>query len=558
MSTAVAVATSRLGEILVADGAITEEELDQALLAQEDCKRFLGSILIDFGFASKENIGTALERQLGIEFVDLTATGIDEGAFSALPEKVIRRHRAIPFQLVGDALSVAMADPSDLYALDEMRLSTPYRIQTYVASEGDVEQAIMDRLSEQTSANQALADLELETEDEEFDEPSTEDLELLIGDSPIVRLVDSIVGAAVDARASDIHLEPQPAGMRVRFRVDGMLYDAMVVPRNLQAALISRIKVLGGMDIAERRRPQDGHISIKRKGTRYDLRVSTVRTVDGEKAVIRLIESDNLVVSLEALGLSEQQLEIVAAVSQRPHGIILVTGPTGSGKTTLLYSILNSISRPTDNIITIEDPVECHIENINQIQVNTKAGVTFAEGLKCILRQDPNVIMVGEIRDLETAEIAIRSAMTGHLVFSTVHTNDAPGSITRLVDMGVEPFLVSSSLLAVIASRLVRLRCTTCARLNRPLPARNADLNLASDGGCPECKDAGYKGRTGIFEIMRASDEIRRLALEKGSTQKIREAAVREGMVTLGEAGAQKVREGLTTDEEVARVFGDV
>ncbi|MGD8237334.1 MAG: ATPase, T2SS/T4P/T4SS family [Armatimonadota bacterium] len=558
MSTAVATATSRLGEILIADRAITEEELNQALTAQQDCNRFLGSILIDFGFATKEDIGRALERQLGVEFVDLAEVGIDEGAFAALPEKVIRRHRAIPFQLAGDVLSVAMADPSDLYALDEMRLSTPYRIQTYVSSEGDVEQAILDRLSEQTSANLALAELELETEEEQSDEPSTEDLELLIGDSPIVRLVDSIVGAAVDARASDIHLEPQPAGMRVRYRVDGMLYEAMVVPRNLQAALISRVKVLGGMDIAERRRPQDGHISIRRKGTGYDLRVSTVRTVDGEKAVIRLIESDNLVVSMGRLGLSDEQHELVQDIAQKPHGIVLVTGPTGSGKTTLLYSILNSISRPTDNIITIEDPVECHIADINQIQVNTKAGVTFAEGLRCVLRQDPNVIMVGEIRDLETAEIAIRSAMTGHLVFSTVHTNDAPGAITRLVDMGVEPFLVSSSLLAVIASRLVRLRCPTCARLNRPLPSRDADLNLTGEGGCPECKGVGYKGRTGIFEIMRASDEIRRLALEKGSTQKIRDTAINEGMVTLSEAGMAKVQSGETTEEEVARVFGDV
>ncbi len=553
MSTAVANVTSRLGEILVADGAVTEEALEQALMAQRDCKRFLGSILIDFGFATKESIGRALERQLGIEFVDLAATGIDEGAFAALPEKLIRRHRAVPFQLANDVLSVAMADSSDLYALDEMRLSTPYRIRTYVATEGDVEQAIIDRLSEQTSANLAIAELELETE--EAEEPSTEDLELLIEDSPIVRLLESIVGAAVDARASDIHLEPQPGGMRVRYRVDGMLYDAMVVPRALQAALISRVKVLGGMDIAERRRPQDGHISIKRHNTGYDLRVSTVRTIEGEKAVIRIIEADTLIVSLESLGLSEEQLELVQAIARKPHGIILVTGPTGSGKTTLLYSILTAISSPTDNIITIEDPVECHIENINQIQVNSKAGVTFAEGLRCILRQDPNVIMVGEIRDLETAEIAIRSAMTGHLVFSTVHTNDAPGAITRLVDMGVEPFLVSSSLLAVIATRLVRLRCPTCARLNRPLPADNGHVQLAREGGCPECKGVGYKGRTGIFEIMVASDEIRRLALGNGAAHEIRNVAIKEGMVTMVEAGAEKVRQGMTTEQEVARVF---
>ncbi|MFQ6097028.1 MAG: GspE/PulE family protein [Armatimonadota bacterium] len=541
------VGTARLGEILIEQGVITEEQLQDALESQRATSQFLGSLLIDLGYATPQQIGKALEAQLGIQFVELSDFELDLGALEALPERLIRRYRAIPLRIEGDVLHVAMADPLDLFAINEMRLTSACKLRPYLATERDVEDAITRMSDARASARQAIAELSAETQEE--GEPSTDVLEQMIEDSPIVRLVDSIVAGATDAGASDIHLEPGPDAMRVRYRVDGLLQEAMTVPSHLKAAVVSRVKILAGMDIAERRRPQDGHIVLRVRDVKYDLRVSTVRTVHGEKAVLRLLDSRRMLMPVTALGLNEEQLATVTKMAKRPHGIILVTGPTGSGKSTMLYAILHSMTDPTENVVTIEDPVEYALPGVNQIQVNPKAGVTFAEGLRCILRQDPNVIMVGEIRDRETAEIAVRSAMTGHLVFSTLHTNEAAGAVTRLMDMGVAPFLISSSLLGVVATRLIRLCCPMCSR------------NSHGDNGgqpvttCGHCGGSGFKGRTGVFEVMECTDEIRRLILARADTPDIRDAALADGMISMEQAGREKVAAGLTTMAEIARVL---
>ncbi|MFQ6130870.1 MAG: GspE/PulE family protein [Armatimonadota bacterium] len=546
----------KLGEILVAEGILTPEQLEEALAVQKGSKEYLGSILIELGYASRSDVGRALQRQLGIEFVDLGSKEIDPAVLELLPERLVRRYRAVPLSVDGNTLHVAMADPLDLFAIDEMRLTSACKVKPYLAMERDVDQAIKRLCDARASAVQAIAELDLE--DDERNEPAVDVLEEMIENSPIVRLVDSISAAAVDSGASDIHLEPQKEGMRVRYRVDGLLYDTMTIPNYLKAAVVSRIKVLAGMDIAERRRPQDGHISMTIRDSQYDLRVSTVRTVHGEKAVIRLLDTRRMLMSLNQLGFNPTQLAMVERIGSRPHGIILVTGPTGSGKTTMLYSVLNNLTKTTDNVITIEDPVECVLPNVNQIQVNPKAKVTFAEGLRCILRQDPNIIMVGEIRDLETAEIAIRAAMTGHLVFSTLHTNDAAGTATRLLDMGVEPFLISSSMIAAIATRLVRLACPNCATL---APAQSESQGegrpqqVLTPVGCPECSNTGYRGRTGIFEIMYNSSSIQELILRRAHTQEIAAQAIKEGMQSLQESAREKVSLGLTTEAEIARVL---
>jgi len=546
----------KLGQILVAEGIVTAEQLEDALAVQKGSKQYLGSILIELGYASRNDVGRALERQLGVEYIDLGAREPDPGVLEVLPERLVRRYRAVPLRLEGKTLHVAMADPLDLFAIDEMRLTTACKVKPYLAVERDIDQAIKKLCDARASAVQAIA--ELDVEDDERNEPAVDVLEQMIENSPIVRLVDSVCAAAVDSGASDIHLEPQREGMRVRYRVDGLLYDTMTIPNYLKAAVVSRIKILAGMDIAERRRPQDGHISMTIRDSQYDLRVSTVRTAHGEKAAIRLLDTRRMLMSLNQLGFNPAQLAIIERIGSRPHGIVLVTGPTGSGKTTMLYSVLNNLTKTTDNVVTIEDPVECVLPNINQMQVNPKAHVTFAEGLRCILRQDPNIIMVGEIRDLETAEIAIRAAMTGHLVFSTLHTNEAAGSVSRLLDMGVEPFLISSSLIAAIATRLVRLACPNCATLapsQTELQPDGRAKHVLTPVGCPECNNTGYRGRTGVFEIMMNSSAVQNLVLQRASTPQIRAQAVKEGMQTLQESAHEKVNLGLTTEAEIARVL---
>src|SRR5579884_1435030 len=537
----------QLGEILVARGVITREQLAEALAAQRLNKKRLGENLRMMGITS-DKIAEALSEQLGLPLVRLSRLTLDEAVLQAIPEQVARRHQAIPISLTDSRITVALVDPLDVLAVDDIRRRTGREVNVVITPADDFNVAINQYPALDESVEEAIRDVAVTAVEE----------------APIVRLVSLIISKAVRQRASDIHIEPQERHLRVRYRIDGLLVTVMTPPRHVQAAVVSRLKILANLNIAERRLPQDGRIQLRVDEKEVDIRVSTVPTVYGEKVVLRLLDRSNAMVVLDRLGLGADNRGRLEALVRRPHGIFLLTGPTGSGKTTTLYAILNSLNAPDRNILTIEDPVEYHIAGISQVAVNPRAGLTFAGGLRAFLRQDPDIIMVGEIRDGETAAIAVQAALTGHLVLSTLHTNDAPGAVTRLVDMGVEPFLVASTLLGAAAQRLVRVLCIECkertalppdvaARFGWRLDDRPAAVYTAR--GCPACGHTGYRGRTALFELMAMTEEMQELVVRRAPDHELRAAAARAGMRSLLEDGVQKVRDGVTSVEEILRVL---
>jgi type IV pilus assembly protein PilB len=522
--------------------------------------------LLEEGHAQPEGVARALARRHGLPFVELAETRVSPGAAELIPLRSLQRVVAIPYAMVSDRLQVAVADPANVHGIDELRLATRYALDLTVASREEIVGEIgrLARQSEVLETQTALDDWTYESEDED-------DLEVDDGvsDAPLVRLVNSIIMQAAGDGASDIHFEPQEDALMVRVRVDGVLVETQRIPKRMASGVTTRLKVLAKLDIAERRKPQDGRISLNARsvGRLLDIRVAVLPTVEGEQVVMRLIDKSRTTPTLESLGLSETMRAKLQAVIHKPTGALLVTGPTGSGKSTTLYAALAEINRPEINIITVEDPVEYRLGGINQIQINVKAGLTFGSALRTILRSDPDVIMVGEIRDTETAKISIESALTGHFVFSTLHTNDAPGAITRLNEMGVEPFLTGSAVSAVLAQRLARRLCTNCcemyvptmdelvaARLGPEDAAAREGMALYRKVGCPRCNRTGYRGRIGIFQLLTMNDELELLAATNASRDAIDRAAAENGMRSLWDDGIAKAAAGLTSIEELTRV----
>ena len=552
-----------LGDFLVEQGLITEEQLKKALKHQQKAGKLLGRSLIDLGFIGEEELIKALSEQLGVQYVSLRNYQVDPKVIKLVPEELARTYQVVPLFAIENDLTVAMANPLDVLAIDALSRATGMKILPVVCSEEEIREAI-EHYYGSSSVAEAIQSLGQTSElggnghDEQLSEQA---LRREAEEGPIVKLVNSILEQAVHEGASDIHIEPMEDRVRVRYRVDGVLHQVHSAPKTVQLALVSRVKILADLNIAERRLPQDGRFRLLMDGRRVDFRVSTLPSTHGEKVVLRILDRKENV-SLEQLGLEPDELEKVRGLLGKAHGIVLVTGPTGSGKTTTLYSALQELDREALNIVTLEDPVEYELEGITQSQVNSKIGLTFANGLRSILRQDPDVVLVGEIRDRETAEIAIHAALTGHLVLSTLHTNDSAGAMTRLIDMGIEPYLVSSSVVGIIAQRLVRKVCSNCSEPFRPSKTLVTSLGLPPDGdytfhrgkGCNVCKQTGYKGRIGIYEVLLTNDQIRELVLQKAPATAIQAAAKENGMRTLREAGLRKVLQGLTTVEEVLRV----
>ena len=553
--------SKQLGQILLEQGLLTQEQLDRALEEHRNTPKSLGRVLIDLGYIRERDLVAALAEQVGLEFVDLTEYHIDAAATALVPETVSRRYRALPIGERDGKLLVAMSDPANVYALDDIRSITGRDVQPVVATANDVEQAIQ-KFSGMEDQVEALATEAAEGLDTEADLAG---VEAAVEDAPIVKLVQAIMTQAVADRASDVHIEPTEKDVRVRFRVDGVLHEVMHSPKSIQNGLISRLKVMADLNIAEKRVPQDGRVSIRVNTKNLDLRLATLPTVFGEKIVIRILDKSNALLQLSELGFLEDSFKRYEQSFRRPYGAILVTGPTGSGKSTTLYATLNIVNQVDRHIVTVEDPVEYRLPGVNQIQVNPKAGLTFASALRSILRADPDIILIGEVRDRETAMIAVESALTGHLVLSSLHTNDAPSAITRLTEMEVETFLVASAVDCVVAQRLARKLCDRCREAHRPEPeelveAGFQEWQLSELGefyravGCQACSSTGYRGRIGLYEVMNMSEEIERLTVERASSEAIRHVAIEQGMKTLRDDGLEKARSGLTSIEEIARV----
>jgi general secretion pathway protein E len=540
----------RLGEILIARQKIDAEDLDRALELQQERGDKLGKILVDMGLVAQRDVLSALSDQLGIPLIAVDGAPPTAPELEGLSERFLRQCRTFPVSLVDSTLTIAMADPLDFETIAAVRAFSGLSIQTALAAEQEILDAI-DKHYGESERGSTLAEGE--------DEQANADLEHLrdmASEAPVIRLVNTMIADAIEKRASDIHIEPFEKEFRIRFRVDGVLFNQEPPPRELKAAIISRLKLMAKLNIAERRLPQDGRIKIKLLGREVDLRVSTLPTLYGESVVMRLLDrSAGDFFDLRRLGFDDHMLARMEHFTSLPHGIFLVTGPTGSGKSTTLYSALKRINLPDKKIITIEDPVEYQMDGINQIHVNPQIGLTFAAGLRHIVRQDPDVIMVGEIRDRETADIAIRAALTGHLVFSTLHTNDAPSAITRLIEMGVENYLLTSSLVAVLAQRLVRIICEQCIRPSgTTLSPDGETVQTFRGAGCEKCNGTGYSSRVGIFEMMELDDEIRGYIMSNADASVLTQSARRNGMQNLREDGWKKIREGLTTVDEVMRV----
>jgi len=552
-----------LGQILLRQGRVSQEQIDDALQAQREEGGRIGEILIRRGFATEDEVMRALSLQLDLPLSkDLKPEECDAELALKVPINFAKQHRLIPIRRVGRAVEVAVADPLDVHSLDDVSRTLGSELLPVLVPGGKILEAINKIYARQESGVELGEGEEGEMAGEA--EELTDILDLT-DEAPIIRWVNSIMFQAVKERASDIHIEPREKELIVRYRVDGDLREAKHANRNYVNSILSRVKIMAGLNIAEKRLPQDGRIRIRLAGKDIDIRVSIVPTAFGERVVMRLLDKATTVLQLEELGLMGVKLDLVHKLIKQSHGILLVTGPTGSGKTTTLYAALSKINTNDKNIITIEDPVEYQLHGIGQIQVNPKIELTFASGLRSILRQDPDVIMVGEIRDLETAEIAIQAALTGHLVFSTLHTNDSFGAMTRLLDMGIEPFLVSSSVIAVMAQRLVRRVCSSCREPYQPTREEMEELGIAPQRlmgktiyklgqGCAQCKRTGYRGRTGIHELLVVDDEVRTLVMKSADAATIRRAATARGMNTLREDGADKVVEGTTTIEEILRV----
>lgn len=564
----------RLGELLVKKGHLSIEDLQRALRYQREHGGRLGSILTQLEIVSDVVIAASLSEQYGLPSVTLTDYEIDEKVLNLIPVETAIRHQVLPLKQFGTNLTVAVADPTNVLALDEIKFMTGCRVEPVVAAEGAIRKAIETQFgNQQTIELQRVYD-ELISNETEYDLDLTKEqtvdvaeLEKSSSEAPIIKLVNIMLADSIRRNASDIHLEPYEKEFRVRFRIDGVLYNMMKPPLRLKDAVVSRVKIMANLDISERRLPQDGRIRININKSGYrkqiDFRVSSLPTLFGEKVVLRILDPEKLPSGLEKLGFNRDALEHFNEAIGRPYGMVLVTGPTGSGKTSTLYTSLNMLNTEGVNIMSAEDPVEFSFDGINQVQILEQVGRTFAEVLRSFLRQDPNIIMVGEIRDLETAEIAVKAALTGHLVLSTLHTNDAPSTINRLLNMGVEPFLVASSLNLVCAQRLVRVICKQCKEevetpgevlLSVGVPeTRHKEFQTWVGKGCEKCNGSGYKGRTGLFEVMPISTAIQELILSGANTLRLRDKAREEGMITLREHGIQKIKEGLTTVEEVLR-----
>jgi type IV pilus assembly protein PilB len=562
----------RLGEVLVAGKVLTEAQLNEALRVQREDKgrrRRLGEVITALGLADEVQIARALSDQLGLPFLDLGSLPIPDETLAVLPRNVALRHNAVPVTLAHDVLTVALADPTNVLALDDIRLATKLAsVRTAVATASDVQEAVNRYYGGATSGGMAdtfgaLADVDgLEASEER-----EEDLEQVgdVDDAPVVRLVNAVMGEALRSRASDIHIEPQEREVRVRYRIDGLLREVTVVPKAIQGPLISRVKILSGMDISERRKPQDGRGRIRLERLEADTRVSSMPTMHGETVVIRLLRKETeKAKTLAEVGLDDRDREVVERALAEPQGLILITGPTGSGKTSSLYAGLASVIRPDINVVTLEDPVEYQMSGVNQVQINERVGLSFASGLRTILRQDPDIVMVGEIRDPETASIAMQASMTGHLVLSTLHTNDAPSAVSRLIDMGVEPFLITSSLTLVVGQRLARVPCSRCSEPveadPRTLellgldPDQVAGAGLRSGPGCGFCAQTGYEGRIGLFEVVRVTRKLRELIVARATEAALKEEATASGMRSMRADGLAKALAGRTTLEEVLRV----
>ena len=545
----------RLGERLVWRGVITDGQLQSALTRQQQEGQRLGSVLKTMGLVSGEEILEAVSSQFGVPYWSLSDPTMELArATDALQVKFLQANRIFPWRFEGQALALVMADPSDVYTVDSVRMQVGCPVTVYLGDEGDIAGALERYYGSGTAMDRIIRDMASETgESAAGDDDDVAHLKDLASEAPVIRLVNLIIAKAVEDRASDIHVEPFEGLLRVRYRVDGILADREAPPRRLQAAVISRIKLMAKMNIAERRLPQDGRIRTVVEGRDLDIRVSTIPTVYGESVVMRLLDRAGLRLGLQELGFSDADRQTFDGLIHRPHGIILVTGPTGSGKTTTLYTALQTINSVERKIITVEDPVEYQLHGINQIQVKPSIGLTFASGLRHILRQDPDVILVGEIRDQETAEIAMHAALTGHLVLSTLHTNDAASAMTRLLEMGIEDYLVSSTVLAVLAQRLVRTICRHCRVADPVLESRGVVSGFRGTG-CDACHGSGYRGRVGIYELLILKEELRTVLLGKADANTLRDKAVRLGMRTLYQDGWEKVASGVTTRDEVLRV----
>ncbi len=560
----------RIGEILIEQGLITPQQLEEALKIQkEGNKKRLGEVLTEIGAISKEELYKTLQYIYETEYVDLSNYVIDPEVISFISKKTALQFKLIPISKNDDELIIAMANPLDIYAIDFIRDHTKVKkIKSLLASEEDVLNAITNyyELGEYDDIIEKLG-----TEiifKEEVEEEDLKKLEVISKEALVIQLVNILIVQGVKDKATDIHIEPNEVGLLIRFRIDGMLHDIKTLPNKIKSAVISRVKILAKMNIAERRLPQDGRFQVKFGTREVDLRVSTIPTVLGEKVVLRLLDKSKGLIMLEQLGFLPDQLTQFESIISKSYGVILLTGPTGSGKTTTLYAALNKINSKDKNIITVEDPVEYKLDRVNQIQVRPKINLTFANTLRSILRQDPDIIMVGEIRDTETAQIAVQAVLTGHLVFSTLNTNDAASALTRLIDMEIEPFLISSSVIGVIAQRLVRVICEKCKEEYIPgkdvLSGLNIKGNLKKGGkiklyrgkGCSFCKNTGYYGRTSIYELIVLDEEIRSLIISKASSSVIKDAAIKKGMKTLKDGGLEKAMQGITTIEEVLRVAG--
>jgi len=550
----------RLGDILKEMGLVTDEQVESAIGRQKETRKRLGQLLLEDGIVTQLDLTKALALKFGVSFLDLTSTRFDGAATAYIDEKLARRYGAVPVRFLEDnTLLVAMIDPQNLPAQEDLAIITGFPIQPAIASEEDVFGAIAKVYREKAEVGESPEGAEVED--------SITDIRDATEEAPIVKLVNSVIAQSVDDAASDIHFEPQAKELVVRFRIDGVLHEIMSIPRRMQSGVLSRLKIMADLDIAERRVPQDGRIGLMVGGKPIDMRVATLPTVYGEKVVMRLLDKSNVMLDLEDLGFAEKALKRFRKSFTKPYGAILVTGPTGSGKSTTLYAALNILNNPEKNIITVEDPVEYRLTGINQVQVNTRAGMTFAAALRSILRCDPDIVMIGEIRDRETAMIAVESALTGHLVLSTLHTNDAPGALSRLTEMGIEPFLTSSAVDAVLAQRLARRLCQSCKEpftATREMLRKNDfppevcdrdDVVLHRAKGCSRCNNTGYKGRLGLYEVMIVSEAIRRLTVERKSADEIGRVAAAEGMKSLREDGIDKVLLGMTSVEEIARVI---
>jgi type IV pilus assembly protein PilB len=545
----------KLGELLLYSGKITKEQLNKALNRQGESNEKIGEILVNEGYVSKNDIIEILEFQLGIPHVDLDKFIINPEVVFEIPENIARRYDLIAIDIRGNMLMVAMADPLNIFAIDDMKLYTNYEIQPVISDKDSIRNNL-DKYYRKEVTEKVLEEFTKTYNYKDFNDLEDEEL-LEVSAAPVVKLINSIIEQAVEMRASDIHIEPWDSDIKIRFRIDGDLTEIMKLSINSLSVLVTRIKIMGRMDIAEKRIPQDGRVEAKVNGKEIDMRISSIPTVYGEKIVLRLLDRSNFMFTKTELGFKEENLKIFDKILQQPYGMILVTGPTGSGKTTTLYAILKELNKVEKNIITIEDPVEYKLAGINQVQINPRAGLSFANGLRSILRQDPDIIMVGEIRDSETAQISIRAAITGHLVLSTLHTNDSPSSIVRLLDMGVEPYLVSSAVIGVVSQRLVKELCPFC---KVPYEANisekyllgvngNYSITLYKPKGCNKCNN-GFIGRRAVHEIMVINEEMRKLINKEANIDELRICAKKSGMTTLLNNSLELALEGISTLEE--------